>query len=325
MSKPPRPPRRRRWWRIAFTVTALLGCGALAELWAEHSDREHFAPVGRILAIQGERTHVFARGTGKTTTVFVSGWRTPSAYVSFYPVFSELTSSTRVVVYDKPGIGFSDPSQRPRDIQTMTEQLWETLHKAGERPPYLLVGHSLASLVVLRFAQQYPSETKGLVLVDAVDPQGLSVESVGWWESAQMNATWALFRTGLPRFLFTNPSLYSFFTGSGQIRSAPLPPELQDLNRALLLSTLYNSNQRQERQLAPENAQKLLTGPRLGTLPLVVLSAERSNLEDPEWQRGQERLKRWSKNAKHRVVPGSPHAIQSYAPESVVDAILQLL
>lgn len=42
---------------------------------------------------------------------------------------------------------------------------------AGSGTPYLLVGHSLASLEVIRFAQLFPGEVFGIVLIDGGNPE----------------------------------------------------------------------------------------------------------------------------------------------------------
>ena len=47
----------------------------------------------------------------------------------------------------------------------MVEELHALLAKAGERPPYILVGHSFGGFDALMFAHKYRAETAGVVLV----------------------------------------------------------------------------------------------------------------------------------------------------------------
>lgn len=61
-------------------------------------------------------------------------------------------------IYDKPGYGWSDITNAPRDIDTMIKEIHEVLSKAGEKPPYIYVAHSIALLEAIRFAQLYPDE-----------------------------------------------------------------------------------------------------------------------------------------------------------------------
>ena len=45
----------------------------------------------------------------------------------------------------------------------MAEELHTLLARAGEKPPYVLVGHSFGSFDVLMYAHKYPAEVAGIV------------------------------------------------------------------------------------------------------------------------------------------------------------------
>jgi pimeloyl-ACP methyl ester carboxylesterase len=80
-------------------------------------------------------------------------------------------------MYDRPGtIRYTNPPaitgrstavKMPRTLRSMASDLHALLGHAGIPGPYLLVGHSFGGLIVRLFAQTYPSETAGLVFVDA--------------------------------------------------------------------------------------------------------------------------------------------------------------
>ena len=55
----------------------------------------------------------------------------------------------------------------PRTLQSMVADLHALLHKADVPRPYLLVAHSYGGLIVRYYAQNYPREAAGMVLVDA--------------------------------------------------------------------------------------------------------------------------------------------------------------
>jgi pimeloyl-ACP methyl ester carboxylesterase len=73
----------------------------------------------------------------------------------------------RSLAYDRAGMGRSDPSPAPRDGHSILDDLEKLLSEAGEAPPYILVGHSMAGLRVQLFAARHPDWVKGVVLVDA--------------------------------------------------------------------------------------------------------------------------------------------------------------
>ncbi|WP_422698379.1 hypothetical protein [Desulfofarcimen acetoxidans] len=45
------------------------------------------------------------------------------------------------------------------------------LIESGQKPPYILVGHSLASLQIIRFAQTYKNEVSAIVMIDGGNPE----------------------------------------------------------------------------------------------------------------------------------------------------------
>jgi pimeloyl-ACP methyl ester carboxylesterase len=102
------------------------------------------------------------------TVVFESGL---GAYKeSWGEVFNDIGRTHSVFAYDRPGIGKSQATDRPRDGATIVEDLRALLKSRDLNPPYVLVGHSLGGLYVQVYARRYPAEVAGLVLVDPTHP-----------------------------------------------------------------------------------------------------------------------------------------------------------
>jgi pimeloyl-ACP methyl ester carboxylesterase len=70
------------------------------------------------------------------------------------------------VVYDRAGTGWSDRVELPRTSAAATDELRLLLRVAGLPAPYLLVGHSLGGLYARHYAQRFPGEVAGLLLMD---------------------------------------------------------------------------------------------------------------------------------------------------------------
>ncbi|MDX3639099.1 MULTISPECIES: alpha/beta fold hydrolase [Streptomyces] len=135
-------------------------------------DSRNFPP-GRLVQVDGRPTHVMeSKGSQAPTVVFESGLGNPATM--WYWLFDHLPSECRLVAYDRPGIGWSQPAKGARDSARHPDQLLSLLKAAGAPPPYLLVGHSLGGLLVRLFAERHPELTAGLVLVDATHPAELS-------------------------------------------------------------------------------------------------------------------------------------------------------
>ena len=123
------------------------------------------SPGDRVVELHGHRVEVASAGSGSPTIVLESGlgdglepWR---------KVLPALAKLGHVFTYSRPGYDRSEWTGAPRDAGTVAQELHQLLEAAGERPPYVLVGHSLGGLYVQAYAARYPSEVAGLVLVDS--------------------------------------------------------------------------------------------------------------------------------------------------------------
>jgi pimeloyl-ACP methyl ester carboxylesterase len=72
----------------------------------------------------------------------------------------------QTVSYDRAGLGQSELGPKPRSAKQIASELHTALQKAEVKPPYVLVGHSLGGMFVRVFADLYPKEVIGIVLID---------------------------------------------------------------------------------------------------------------------------------------------------------------
>src|SRR4051812_32708693 len=97
-------------------------------------------PPGRLVAVNGHRLHVRATGGGSPTVVFDAALAGSS--ISWTFVQPQVERFARAVSYDRAGFGWSDAGPLPRTAGRIADELRVLLERAGEPPPYLLVGHS---------------------------------------------------------------------------------------------------------------------------------------------------------------------------------------
>lgn len=121
-------------------------------------------PLGRLHDVDGGQLLLHRSGTGGPTVVLVPGAGMVGLdYVNLHDRVAALTTS---VLYDRGGTGWSTPVPLPRTAADVTGELHALLHTAEVPGPYLLVGHSLGAAYARRFAQRYPGEVAGLLLLD---------------------------------------------------------------------------------------------------------------------------------------------------------------
>jgi pimeloyl-ACP methyl ester carboxylesterase len=117
-----------------------------------------------LVPVEGSRMAFYPTGSGRVTVVLEAGFG--GDHTSWRAVQPLLAGKARVVSYDRLGHGASGPSARPRSAGIAAEQLREGLARAGIAPPYLLVGHSFGGAIARIFADRWPADVHGLVLVD---------------------------------------------------------------------------------------------------------------------------------------------------------------
>jgi pimeloyl-ACP methyl ester carboxylesterase len=153
---------------LAAAIPCLTGMGFAYQAVATALDRRNFPPPGNLLDVGGSRLHIRSMGMGHPAVVLETGLGGMSAAWGW--IQPEVAKFTRVVAYDRGGLGWSEPGRAPITGLHVARQLRRLLHSAGVDGPYVLVGHSMGGLYLRVFAHEYHEEVAGMVLVDAAHP-----------------------------------------------------------------------------------------------------------------------------------------------------------
>ncbi len=114
--------------------------------------------------VGGHSLNLLTGGQGSPAVVFEGGFG--AGIASWSTVQKEVAAFARTVSYDRAGLGQSELGPKPRTAKQVATELHTALEKAGVKPPYVLVGHSFGGIYVRVFAEMYPKEVVGLVLLD---------------------------------------------------------------------------------------------------------------------------------------------------------------
>ena len=284
---------------LALLVTA-------CSLQAPASQRPTATPMpSGMVDVGGYELFYQCSGQGSPTVILEAGMGSDSSF--WARVIAGVAETTRVCAYDRANLGRSDEARTPRTFQDAARDMQILLENARIGGPYVLVGHSLGGELVRVFADQYPEEVAGIVLVDAAHPDmgprllaGLPPESV---DEPETVTTWR-----------------QLFTWISDLKESPYPnPEGWDTQAG--------------------NAQVRAVKP-LGDLPLVVISQSpdnpffAANIPSAQtetnaqlqqiWQDLQVELARLSTNSTHVIAVRAGHNIPIEEPALVVDVILEL-
>jgi len=152
---------------LGFSISVVQSGGW--ERWlARHGIVPGYADLGRAVpALEGRHLYLDCRGAGSPTVVLEAGMGADAR--SWASVFPALARTTRTCAYSRANRWGSDP-RGPHTLAEAAADLRAALAAAAERPPYVLVGHSLGEAYVRVFAGRNRADVAGLVLVDGFAP-----------------------------------------------------------------------------------------------------------------------------------------------------------
>jgi pimeloyl-ACP methyl ester carboxylesterase len=288
---------RTRVWLLypVFALFVLSAFGGGYEMYRETAGRVSYPMPGRLIDVGGHRLHINCTGTGSPTVVLEPGLGEPSTAMGW--IAPAVAATTRVCVYDRAGRGWSEMAAAPQNGVEVATDLHTLLQAAGEPGPYILAGHSAGGIYVLNFAQLYPQQVAGVVLLDSMHP-----------EQYTKIASWPAFYEMFRRVSALLPSLSRIGVGRVMYQSvySDLPAMARDEQRAFWATPRHARSVRDEfseLRTAMTQAQSLTS---LGDRPLIVVTAQKD--AENGWMAAQDDLAALSTNVDHRVLGDATHA-----------------
>ena len=169
--------RRRRVLRAIGAAALMVALHAFAPVARAQSDTTPPVPApGRLIDVGGWRLHLNCTGEtrpAQPTVVLEAG--AGGFSVDWSLVQPEVSRFARVCSYDRAGAGWSDLGPRPRTLRQIVWELHELLRRAGERPPYMLVGHSYGGTIARQYAFTHRDEVAGIVFDESGHERGTMV------------------------------------------------------------------------------------------------------------------------------------------------------
>jgi pimeloyl-ACP methyl ester carboxylesterase len=156
------------WW-ILLAIVVLIAVQMTLQLICTRIDYKKFPAPGTMVNISGGKMHVCTLGQGSPHVVLESGIAASS--INWSPLQLELAKFTTAYSYDRAGFGWSVSSNRNCTLARMADDLHAMLQAMRVPAPYILVGHSFAGYITRAYANRYPEELAGLVLVDPLTPE----------------------------------------------------------------------------------------------------------------------------------------------------------
>jgi pimeloyl-ACP methyl ester carboxylesterase len=239
--------------------------------------------------------HYHCAGSGNPTVILESGLSSPGDDGSWAPIFSDVQKSTHICLYDRAGLGRSDPAPAPHTSEDSAADLHRLLVKAGISPPYVLVAASIGGFAARLYASEHPEEVSGMVLVDASHPD-----------------RWERTRAALPAEAPAESNVIK------TMRWADQAPNSEGLDIAQSAAIIRKAGGLGHKPLIVISHS--LTAHNYPDLPPVI-----EERVERVWQELQLDLVKLSSRSRHVMAQKSGHLVQLEEPQLVIDAIHDVL
>lgn len=331
------------WTETVVTSVAALGLASRGgQALGLARDRKRFPPPGQWVDVGGFRLHCLMQGAGEPTVIFDSALA--GSALSWSLVQPAVSAFARTLSYDRAGLGWSDPGPAPRTAQQAAHELAAMLDALHLNGPFVLVGHSFGGLTARAFTHLYPEKVAGLVLIDAVSlPEWLSMTEerrqrlaagIRLARRGARLARWGIAR--LVAIIATSPFWKLARAGvtavsGGKLKNkqegmlgpvARLPEQFRPALKLMWTHPRFYEAMAGQMEHLPESVAAVHASGGYGDRPLIILAAANPS---PTWQQEQQAVAQLSSRGRYRFVPDCGHWIPLDQPQTVIDAIREVV
>lgn len=155
-----------------LSIAALAGCDEVTDRRADavvSAAERDFPPEGQFIDVGGRQVHAVVRGQGPDLVLIHGAGGNAREFT--FDFVQRLSDRYRVIVFDRPGLGYTDrtsdqydrafttqaegPEEQARMLQAAAAQL------GADKP--IVLGHSYGGSVALAWALNHPDNTAGVV------------------------------------------------------------------------------------------------------------------------------------------------------------------
>ncbi len=135
--------------------------------------------IDGMFDVGGHSLYLNCQGTGQPTVIYLHGAipdQDITPHANGQEIQRRLADDHRACVYDRRNVGSSETVDAPQRPEDVLSDLHELLTVAEVEPPYVLLGASFGGLLAYLYANTYPDEVVGMVLLDSMFPDEMELD-----------------------------------------------------------------------------------------------------------------------------------------------------
>ncbi|MED1596897.1 MULTISPECIES: alpha/beta fold hydrolase [Bacillus] len=277
---------------------------------------------GTLVNFNNKKINVYKEGSGEDTYVFMSGSGIAAPAYELKGLYSKFSKENKIAVIERAGYGYSDAFHDDRDIDTMLEQSREALIQSGNKPPYILVPHSISGIEAIYWTQKYPNEVKGIIALDIGLPKQYVTHKMNLVDSLKVRGFNLLTKMGVHRLFPSvtyNPEV---------IRQSFLTEHEKEMYKALSYKQFFNNDMEQELLQSYNNGKKSVNLPIPKETPILFLAAIAEQNKNSKYTK--QKNKDYEEFAEQLLIADvikiqGTHSIYLYEPDEIYNLAMDFI
>ncbi|PEE38332.1 alpha/beta fold hydrolase [Bacillus pseudomycoides] len=277
---------------------------------------------GTLVNFSNKKINVYKEGSGEDTYVFMSGSGIAVPVYELKGLYSKFSKENKIAVIERAGYGYSEAFHDDRDIDTMLEQSREALIQSGNKPPYVLVPHSISGIEAIYWAQKYPNEVKGIIALDIGLPKQYVTHKMNLVDSLKVRGFNLLTKMGVHRLFPSvtyNPEV---------IRQSFLTEHEKEMYKALSYKQFFNNDMEQELLQSYNNGKKSVNLPIPKETPILFLDAIAKQNKNSKYTK--QKNKDYEEFAEQLLIADvmkiqGTHSIYLYEPDEIYNLAMNFI
>lgn len=275
---------------------------------------------GQVVQVNGKNMVAEIRGAEHDTTiVLLPGLGAISPVLEFKPLAEELSGQYRVITVEPFGYGLSDLAGTDRTLNAVVNELNSCVKSLG-CTEYYLMGHSIAGIYAIAWANQYPDEVLGFIGIDNSVPKQTEYNpypiDMLKLNKIVSNVSRVADFIGIPRLMSVSDPKACLTADA----SYPYTDEEIKLFRLMTLHRNLNSDVRNEIDCLTNSfaAARQMTLP--DTVPALIFVSDQNCEIIPEWEQLHRDIVTETERSEVRVLHGA-HYLHLDNKQNIVDAV----
>lgn len=155
---------------IALSLVALFVLSIIINSIITHNNRKKIEDAyGEYYETSSGKMNYTIIGEGDTSIVILPGQGSISPHYEFLEIANRMSDDYKIIIIEPLGYGLSDDTNVERSAENICNEIHEVLAFIGENQ-YYIMGHSIAGLYALQYANMYENELLGFIGLDASIP-----------------------------------------------------------------------------------------------------------------------------------------------------------